>query len=246
LRAGVKPMSLKIMVVDDEPLTLKVLKTLATPLGHMVMTFSDSQGARHQAEKQRFDLVFLGLPRVDGLELAYQFAETDPSCETVVVMLSATDDVEILRKSFGAGARFFLPKPIAAARVLPILRAMEIPGWRTLRHSARLPFLTDVHYKSADGDLSMRSLNISETGMLLQSLHDVEVGQEVSLEFKIVEFRALLNVRARIVRKEGKDRVAVEFIDLAPEDQNAIQLCVMGRVKHSASALDYANFRSIR
>jgi hypothetical protein len=73
-------------------------------------------------------------------------------------------------------------------------------------------------------------MNISESGMLLQPSLDLELGQEVGLEFKIAEVRASLNVLARIVRKEGTERVAVAFIGLAPEDHNAIQLYVMGRL----------------
>ena len=36
---------------------------------------------------------------------------------------------------------------------------------------------------------------------------------------------------ARIIRKEGTERVAVEFIAPAPVNQNAIQIYVMGRLK---------------
>jgi hypothetical protein len=78
----------------------------------------------------------------------------------------------------------------------------------------------------------LRSLNISESGMLLQASVDAEVGQEVGLEFKIAEVRASLNVLARIVCREGTERVGVAFIGLAPEDLNAIQLYVMGRLQN--------------
>jgi len=76
----------------------------------------------------------------------------------------------------------------------------------------------------------LRSLNISESGMLLQPAIAAEVGQEVALEFKIADVRASLNVLARIIRKEG-ERVGMEFVGLAPEDQNAIQLYVTGHLE---------------
>jgi len=49
-------------------------------------------------------------------------------------------------------------------------------------------------------------------------------------------------VRARTIRKQGTDRVAREFIDLAPEDQNAIQLYVMGRQKQRTPLGAFADF----
>ena len=47
-----------------------------------------------------------------------------------------------------------------------------------------------------------------------------------------------MHVVGRIARKEGIERVAVEFVGLAPEDQNAIQLYVMGRLKDLTPAHD--------
>ena len=67
--------------------------------------------------------------------------------------------------------------------------------------------------------------------MLLQPAIDAEVGQEVALEFKVAEVHASLNASARIIRKEGTRHVAVEFISLAPENQNAIHLYVTGHLE---------------
>ena len=224
-------MSLKIMVVDDEQLNLKVMRSLAVPLGNTVLTFDASQEANQQLEKQRFDAVFVGMRQADGLEFARQIRSSKLNGETAIVMLTATDDIEMLRQAFGAGATFVIPKPIAAARVIGILTAMASPQWKVRRHAARLPLVSEVNCQWGDRNLPMRSVNISESGMLLQSSHDVEEGQEVWLEFKIAEVRASLNVRARIVRKEGTERIGIEFIDLTLEDRNAIQLYVMGQLK---------------
>ena len=83
-------------------------------------------------------------------------------------------------------------------------------------------------------------MNISESGMLLQPTVDAEVGQEVALEFKIAEVRTSLNVLARIVRKEGTERVGMAFLGLAPEDHNAIQLYVMGRLQEYTPSRDFS------
>ncbi len=192
-----KLMSLKIMVVDDEPLSARVIRSLAVPLGHRVLTFGDSAEANQQAQNQRFDLVFVGMPRADGLELTQGLHKARTDVETTVVMLSAVDDVEIYRKAFGAGASFVLPKPITGARILEMLAALESPGWKNRRHAVRLPLFTDVTCKLDGKEVPMRSMNISESGMLLQSAQDdLETGKEVSLGFKLVDVGATLNLRA--------------------------------------------------
>ena len=226
-------MSLKIMVVDDEPLSLKLIRSLAAPSGHTVLTFDDSQEAGQRAETQRFDVTFVGMrmPQLDGLELARRIRNSELNREATIVMLSATDDIGSLRKAFGEGADFVLTKPVTAGRILPMLAAMDSSGWKGKRHAARLPLIAEVNCMWNERHYRLRGLNISESGMLLQGSVDAEVGQEVGLEFKIGEVRASLNVLARIVRREGTERVGGAFIGLAPEDLNAIQLYVMGRLK---------------
>jgi CheY-like chemotaxis protein len=224
-------MSLKIMIVDNEPLSLKVMRALAVPLGHRVLAIEDSQEAFEKADKQQFDVVFVGLPPPDGLQLTRRMGNSQFSKNAPVVVLTASDDIQILRDAFGAGATFVLPKPLAAGRIIPMLTAMESPGWKSRRHTARLPLFTEVNCKWGDRDFSMQSRNISESGMLLQSSQVVEVGQEVLLEFEIAPVGATVNARARITRNDGTEQlVGIEFIELTLENQNAIQLYVMGRL----------------
>ncbi|MGC2417104.1 MAG: response regulator [Candidatus Acidiferrales bacterium] len=241
-------MSLKIMVVDDEALTLKVMRSLTVPLGHRVLTLDNGQEAKQHAEKERFDVIFVGMPGPDGIELARQLLDSQHNKDTVVVMLSVKDDIETLRKAFAAGATFVLPKPIAAPRIVPMLTAMDSPNWKARRGAARLPLSTEVNCRCGNQTFSMRSMNISDSGMLLRSSHEVgvEVGSEVSLEFKIAEFRASLDVRARIVRKEGSEAVGVEFVGLEIEDRNAIQLYIMGHLREQRPARDLADPRMHR
>ncbi|PYU25718.1 MAG: hypothetical protein DMG32_11440 [Acidobacteria bacterium] len=226
-------MSLKIMVADDEPKTTHLMRSLATPLGHTVLPFGDYRAAGQRGETQRFDVAFVGmrLPELSGLELAHRIRNSKPNRETVIVMLSATDDVAGLRKAFGEGADLVVAKPISADRLRRMLVAMDLPEWKGKRHAVRLPLFTEVNCTWKERQFPLRSLNISESGMLLQPAIDAEVGQEVALEFKVAEVHASLNASARIIRKEGTRHVAVEFISLAPENQNAIQLYVTGHLE---------------
>lgn len=240
-------MSLKILIVDDDPASLRVMRSLIVSLGHTVLTFEDKLEAEERAECQRFDVVFLGMrmPELHGLEVARFVRNTEMNRETTIVMLNATDDIESLRMAFSEGADFVLTKPLTAGRILPMLAAMESPGWKGRRHAVRSPLFTEVVCKSDGREFRLRSLNISQSGMLLQPSIDGKIGEKVTLEFKIAEFRASLSVRARIIRKEGADRVGMEFVDLAPEDINAIQLYVLGRMMKSQLSHERGTSRNI-
>lgn len=120
-------MSLKIMVVDDEPGSLTMMRSLAAPFGHTVLTFKGSQQAGERAQKQRFDVAFVGMrmPQLDGPELTRRIRNSQPNRGTTIVMLSVTDDIESLRKDFGEGADFVLtPRAVC----LSILRSPLRPA----------------------------------------------------------------------------------------------------------------------
>jgi CheY-like chemotaxis protein len=236
-------MPLKIIVVDDEPLSPKLIRSLAAASDHTVFAFEDSRAAAQRVEAQRFDVAFVGMgtPQLDGLELARRIRKSPLNLETTIVMLSATDDVKSLRTAFGEGADLVLTKPVTAGRIRPMLAAMDSPGWKNRRHAARLPLITEVICTWDGREFPLRSLNISESGMLLQGSADIGVGLEVGLEFKIAEVGAALKVVGRIVRKEGADRLGLGFIGLAPEELNAVQLFVMGRLRDLTPPRDLSN-----
>jgi CheY-like chemotaxis protein len=226
-------MSLKIMVADDEPKTTQLMRSLATPLGHIVVPFGDYREAGKRGEAQRFDVAFVGIrsPQVGGLELAHRIRQSQPNRETTIVMLSDTDDVASLRQAFGEGADYVLRKPVLADRLRRMLTAMDLPDWKAKRHAARLPLFTEVSCTWNGKQFPLRSMNISESGMLLQPAIDAQIGQEVGVQFKIAEIRASLEAKALVIRKEGTERIGVEFVGLELQDRNAIQVYVTGHLE---------------
>ena len=94
-------MSLKIMVADDEPQSLKAIRSMTVSSGHTVVTFDDPKEAAERVQEKRFDAVFLGmrLPELAGLELARQVRNSPVNRHTAIIMLNATDDIESLRKA---------------------------------------------------------------------------------------------------------------------------------------------------
>jgi CheY-like chemotaxis protein len=224
-------MSLKLMVVDDEPRSSALMRSVAAPLGYLVQPFEDYELAAKKGEAQAFDAIFVGMAASEptGLELVRRLRRSEPNRGSVLVILSVTDDVVALRKAFGEGADLFLVKPIQGDRLHRMLAAFL--EWKGKRHAARLPFFGEVLCNWNGRQFQLRSSNISESGMLLRPAPEVEVGQEVHLEFRIAEIHSSLSVVGRVVRKDGAQAVGVQFIGLRPEEVNAIHVYVTGRMK---------------
>lgn len=226
-------MSLKIMVVDDDPDVLKVIKSVIESLGYEVLALTNSREAAERTHREKFDGVFVDarMPHLDGPALVRHIRNSPTNNSVPIVMLTGYDDVETMRAGFRAGITFFLGKPAEVKQVSNILRLMKDVMLREKRSYIRLPLRTVVTCRADPHQFTSASLNIGEGGMLLETSGGLEVGREVELRFSVPSSSGLLNPSAKVVRREPPDRMGVQFVDLSFDDCKAIQGYIAVRVK---------------
>lgn len=106
------------MIVDDEPLVIRVVKRFLAADGFSnFVTVDDSRHAMKTIREESPDVVLLDImmPNVTGLEL---LAERQKSKETMMVpfiILSANSENDIKREALALGATDFLAKPVDAS-----------------------------------------------------------------------------------------------------------------------------------
>ena len=118
-------MSSKILVVDDEAKIVKLVRSYLEQAGFTVVEANDGQTALIQARREKPDLVVLdlGLPGIDGLEVARTLRRER---DTPIIMLTAR--IEDTDKIVGLelGADDYVTKPFnpreLVARVRAVLR----------------------------------------------------------------------------------------------------------------------------
>src|SRR5208283_4228403 len=106
-------MSMKLLVVDDDPAALDLIKALVEPQGYEVLALTDSRRAAECVNKQPFDGVFVDvlMPKLDGFELTKLIRASRLNSRAPIVMITASQDLETMRGGFKAGVTFFLTKP---------------------------------------------------------------------------------------------------------------------------------------
>lgn len=226
-------MALKIIVVDDEPQALKLIKALVEPMGFEVLLIGDSREAAQRLENQKFHAIFVDarMPHLDGFELVRRVRASPSNGKVPIVMITGADDIATMQKSFKAGVTFFLGKPFNPDRLRGLFFALRGAMLREKRRYARLPLRTVVDCSLGQKRFKSGSLNISEGGMLLEPSGGAVLGQELDLRFLLPEGRAALNARAQAVRQETPDRIGVKFTGLSPEDREALRRYIAGNVK---------------
>jgi CheY-like chemotaxis protein len=122
-------MSARVLVVEDNPLNLKLIRDVLEFRGFDVVTARSGEEGVAAASTSAPDLVLmdLQLPGIDGHE-ALQRIRADPRCSAVPVVavtaFAMKDDVE---RAEAAGFDGFISKPISV-RALPQQLAQFLPS----------------------------------------------------------------------------------------------------------------------
>ena len=112
----------RVLVVDDNPDTAETLAEILRFDEHEVSVAYDGPGALALAQKQHFDLAFLdiGLPVMDGYELARKIRDLKGGDELVLVAVTGYGRNADRRRSEAAGFNGHLVKPVEPVQVLSI------------------------------------------------------------------------------------------------------------------------------
>lgn len=117
-----------ILVVDDEPMNIAVIKAMLTPLGYRIIEAVDGLEALEMVRRERPDVVLMDIrmPRMDGLEATKLLKEDESTRVIPVVMVTAHMEREYRVRAIDAGADDFLSKPVdkmeLRARVQSLLK----------------------------------------------------------------------------------------------------------------------------
>jgi two-component system, OmpR family, KDP operon response regulator KdpE len=112
-----------ILVVDDEPQILRVMRASLPARGYEVITALSGEEALHQIRKQMPELIILDLamPGMSGLEVCRQVREL---ASVPIIVLSAKGSESDKIAALDQGADDYVTKPFAMGELLARVRAV--------------------------------------------------------------------------------------------------------------------------
>ena len=117
----------RILIVDDEPVNLKLLDKMLSAQGYTNLALvQDSRQALEVYHQQRTDLILLdiNMPHLDGFGVMEQLKALDDPLLPPVVILTAQHGQDFLLRALNAGARDFITKPFDRNELLARVRNM--------------------------------------------------------------------------------------------------------------------------
>jgi CheY-like chemotaxis protein len=115
----------KILVADDDPAILRLVKAIVEKEGYTVITARDGKEAYKVLQSGEsfiaaiFDVV---MPYIQGTELVRYMQSEKRLMKIPVIMMTAEQNSRLSSDSFAAGAVAFLPKPFTNTQLQTMLR----------------------------------------------------------------------------------------------------------------------------
>ncbi|MGI8688330.1 MAG: response regulator [Thermomicrobiales bacterium] len=109
----------KVLVVDDNPVNLRVCRLILERYGHAVETETNPVAALARMATQAPDLpdvliTDLMMPVLDGIELTRQIRALPTGRDLPIIMLTARGEESDKDRAMEAGATNFLTKPVSS------------------------------------------------------------------------------------------------------------------------------------
>jgi DNA-binding NtrC family response regulator len=119
------PSRLRIMIIDDEPIVCKRLKSAFQKVGYEVEAFTESAAALARLQDAAFDIIVtdLKMEGADGLQVLAAAKERHPQTHVIIITGFATLDTA--KESFHKGAFDFVAKPFKLGDILDCIRRIE-------------------------------------------------------------------------------------------------------------------------
>ena len=130
--------SCDILVVEDDPIVLRLITKILGDEGYSVRAATDGSQALEVIAEQHFDIILLDvmMPTLDGLGVLARLRGSGALRNTRVLMLTALGKDSDWLKGFKAGAHDYLTKPfdhdelVATVKRLLELKPDEVAAYR--------------------------------------------------------------------------------------------------------------------
>ena len=114
----------QVLVADDDPAILRLVKTIVEKEGYTVVSARDGKEAYkilQSGEKFVAAIFDVVMPYIQGTELV-KYMQTEKKLMNIpVIMMTAEQNPRLSTESYSAGAVAFLPKPFTAVQLKTML-----------------------------------------------------------------------------------------------------------------------------
>ena len=118
---------MKILIVDDDRIHLRILESAMSNQGLQIETQDDPEKAWEKLKTDYYDIIFLDwlMPGIDGIELCKRIRTTSHGKKSIVIIVTVRNTDKDIDQILAAGANDYIPKPLDIKNLLVRLRVAK-------------------------------------------------------------------------------------------------------------------------
>ncbi|KYG66247.1 hypothetical protein AZI86_04090 [Bdellovibrio bacteriovorus] len=214
----------KILVVDDDVITLQIVSSLLHKEGHAVQTATDALTALDYLDQEGFNLLITdaNMPKISGYNLVTTLRKSLKHRNLPIIFMTARRSKPDVMRALDSGVDDYVIKPIEVAILSEKIKSLLEAKGTSAEHekvelSAPAVFL-----------LNLQVCEVNPLGLLLDSADSLPL----DYKFKIAsDIFSEINIKAPLLRvvgcaqnknEHGRILIRTHFIGLSDEDKKAL------------------------
>ena len=123
--------SRSVLIVDDDAGQTEILSFHLKKQGFTTLTENSGKSGLKTAKDEHPDLIVLDIhmPDLSGLEICERLNDEIATCNIPVIILSGSDETDVVRQARLAGSRFFVRKPYDPNVLLTLIQSALGSDW---------------------------------------------------------------------------------------------------------------------
>jgi CheY-like chemotaxis protein/Tfp pilus assembly protein PilZ len=222
--------AVRVLLVSRNIPTIEFLCQQMQQLAIHVETACDAESATRKLCRGKFEGVFVDLePGDESVQLLKKLRDLTSHRHAISYAITETEEQAGI--AFRAHANFVLQRPFSLPSVQRTLRAAYPMMFRERRRDYRYSIEVRTFVKrEAAVDFVARSVNISETGMAIDSSAKINVGERVQLRIELPGLPESLVTAAEICWTNENGRAGMRFVEVPAKLAERLQLWLSERM----------------
>ena len=191
----------KILLVDDVKVFIEFERPFFERAGCVILTAASGPDALRIVREELPHIVLLDyeMPGMNGDEVCLRIKQDPATSHIPVLIVTSHREKSVAEKCLKAGCTDVITKPVAGKELLSrVVKLLEIPYRVHMRTRVSIEVSLGVGADSVA--ILGYSENISEGGMLVETLEPIEAGSRTRLSFVIPPGMARVSTSAEVIR----------------------------------------------
>ncbi|MCR5620953.1 MAG: response regulator, partial [Treponema sp.] len=251
----------KILVVDDTPVNLTVMKGLLKQTRIQIECAEDGIVALEKMKDHKYDIIFIDhrMPKMDGMEMikVLRSDEGNPNKDSVCIALTANVTGDVQKEYIDAGFEDYLSKPVdpkmleaIIERYLPfsLIVHEEDPAWQDCPKSSQKQ--TDVQAEAPAG-MDMDRMLLDATAAFFKNRFGLDIstammncGNEEVFQDVVTVFHDTIDGKAADIERFAADGNWQDYTVQVHALKSSARLIGATELSNKAAALETAGNRA--